>query len=196
MTKNELIDKINRELKISFTDSYESYQKEINNIIEKAKKYFYENHSDAVEIQYFIAKNTEFKKQEFKKDGIILLPDDVLSVYDVKEIKGDHLTDTSNKDLFDDEKLYTEFYSSMHNKDTFIFRISKFQYFDLLQSFFTEWIEYSYDRNTHSLKFLGKHHNNDVLIMTYIKIPEENLYENCYFLKHVINQCKNLLKIK
>ncbi len=196
MTKNELIDKINRELKISFTDSYESYQKEINNIIEKAKKYFYENHSDAVEIQYFIAKNTEFKKQEFKKDGIILLPDDVLSVYDVKEIKGDHLSDTSNKDLFDDEKLYTEFYSSMHNKDTFIFRISKFQYFDLLQSFFTEWIEYSYDRDTHSLKFLGKHHNNDVLIMTYIKIPEENLYENCYFLKHVINQCKNLLKIK
>ncbi len=196
MTKNELIDKINRELKISFTDSYESYKKEINNIIEKAKKYFYENHSDAVEIQYFIAKNTEFKKQEFKKDGIILLPDDVLSVYDVKEIKGDHLTDTSNKDLFDDEKLYTEFYSSMHNKDTFIFRISKFQYFDLLQSFFTEWIEYSYDRNTHSLKFLGKHHNNDVLIMTYIKIPEENLYENCYFLKHVINQCKNLLKTK
>lgn len=153
MTKNELIDKINRELKISFTDSYESYQKEIN-------------------------------------------PDDVLSVYDVKEIKGDHLSDTSNKDLFDDEKLYTEFYSSMHNKDTFIFRISKFQYFDLLQSFFTEWIEYSYDRDTHSLKFLGKHHNNDVLIMTYIKIPEENLYENCYFLKHVINQCKNLLKIK
>jgi len=196
MTKNELIDKINRELKISFTDSYESYQKEINNIIEKAKKYFYENHSDAVEIQYFIAKNTEFKKQEFKKDGIILLPDDVLSVYDVKEIKGDHLSDTSNKDLFDDEKLYTEFYSSMHNKDTFIFRISKFQYFDLLQSFFTEWIEYSYDRDTHSLKFLGKHPNNDVLIMTYIKIPEENLYENCYFLKHVINQCKNLLKIK
>ncbi len=196
MTKNELIDKINRELKISFTDSYESYQKEINNIIEKAKKYFYENHSDAVEIQYFIAKNTEFKKQEFKKDGIILLPDDVLSVYDVKEIKGDHLSDTSNKDLFDDEKLYTEFYSSMHNKDTFIFRISKFQYFDLLQSFFTERIEYSYDRDTHSLKFLGKHHNNDVLIMTYIKIPEENLYENCYFLKHVINQCKNLLKIK
>ncbi|HOF07601.1 MAG TPA: hypothetical protein PKY44_06175 [Bacteroidales bacterium] len=196
MTKNELIDKINRELKISFTDSYESYQKEINNIIEKAKKYFYENHSDAVEIQYFIAKNTEFKKQEFKKDGIILLPDDVLSVYDVKEIKGDHLSDTSNKDLFDDEKLYTEFYSSMHNKDTFIFRISKFQYFDLLQSFFTEWIEYSYDRDTHSLKFLGKHHNNDVLIMTYIKIPEENIYENCYFLKHVINQCKNLLKIK
>lgn len=196
MTKNELIDKINRELKISFTDSYESYQKEINNIIEKAKKYFYENHSDAVEIQYFIAKNAEFKKQEFKKDGIILLPDDVLSVYDVKEIKGDHLSDTSNKDLFDDEKLYTEFYSSMHNKDTFIFRISKFQYFDLLQSFFTEWIEYSYDRDTHSLKFLGKHHNNDVLIMTYIKIPEENLYENCYFLKHVINQCKNLLKIK
>jgi len=196
MTKNELIDKINRELKISFTDSYESYQKEINNIIEKAKKYFYENHSDAVEIQYFIAKNTEFKKQEFKKDGIILLPDDVLSVYDVKEIKGDHLSDTSNKDLFDDEKLYTEFYSSMHNKDTFIFRISKFQYFDLLQSFFTEWIEYSYDRDTHSLKFLLKHHNNDVLIMTYIKIPEENLYENCYFLKHVINQCKNLLKIK
>jgi len=196
MTKNELIDKINRELKISFTDSYESYQKEINNIIEKAKKYFYENHSDAVEIQYFIAKNTEFKKQEFKKDGIILLPDDVLSVYDVKEIKGDHLSDTSNKDLFDDEKLYTEFYSSMHNKDTFIFRISKFQYFDLLQSFFTEWIEYSYDKDTHSLKFLGKHHNNDVLIMTYIKIPEENLYENCYFLKHVINQCKNLLKIK
>jgi len=141
MTKNELIDKINRELKISFTDSYESYQKEINNINEKAKKYFYENHSDAVEIQYFIAKNTEFKKQEFKKDGIILLPDDVLSVYDVKEIKGDHLSDTSNKDLFDDEKLYTEFYSSMHNKDTFIFRISKFQYFDLSQSFFTEWIE-------------------------------------------------------
>jgi len=196
MTKNELIDKINRELKISFTDSYESYQKEINNIIEKAKKYFYENHSDAVEIQYFIAKNTEFKKQEFKKDGIILLPDDVLSVYDVKEIKGDHLSDTSNKDLFDDEKLYTEFYSSMHNKDTFIFRISKFQYFDLSQSFFTEWIEYSYDRYTHSLKILGKYPNNDVLIMTFIKIPEENLYENCYFLKHVINQCKNLLKIK
>jgi len=67
MTKNELIEKINKELNISFALPYKLHEEEIERIIDKAAQWFYENYKESVEVQYFIIKASEFQNQNLKE---------------------------------------------------------------------------------------------------------------------------------
>jgi len=190
MTKKELINKVNRELDISFALPYKLHEEEIERIIDKASQWFYENYKEAVEIQYFIIRSTEFQKPEFKKTRTIRLPEDVVSVYEVKEIKGGSLIGSIDKDFSDDKLIAAELYLTPFTGDALVFRTAQFQYWDLTRAFIAEWIRYSHNRLTHSVKILGRDPHNDVLLTTYIKIPEENLYEDYYFFEYVVNKSK------
>jgi hypothetical protein len=99
MTKQELIETVQRELDSSFALPSQLQPSEIERLIDQCSIWFYENYREAVETQYYIMRSSEFKTPEWFKTRTITMPECVVSVFEVKEITGAGLIGTIDKDL-------------------------------------------------------------------------------------------------
>lgn len=190
MTKAELVDAVLRELDTSFALPTQMQPTEVERIIDQTALWFYENYRESVEMQYFIISADQFKLPEFKATRTIQMPKCVVSVFEVKEITGAGLIGTIDRDFADNKLIAAEIYLSPFNGDGLVFRTAQYQFFDLTRAFFLEWIRYNFNRRTLKLKILGRDPTRDVFIQTYIKIPEENLYDDYYFYRYVTAKSK------
>jgi hypothetical protein len=190
MTKGELIDMVQRELDVSFALPSQLQPTEIERIIDQASIWFYENYREAVETQYYIMRSSEFKTPEWFKTRTIMMPECVVSVFEVKEITGAGLIGTIDKDFADNKLIASEIYLSPFTGDSLVFRTAQYQFFDLTRAFFLEWIRYDYNRRTKKCKILGRDPSRDVFFNTYVKIPDDMLYEDYYFMRFVTAKSK------
>lgn len=190
MTKAELVDLVQRELDVSFALPSQLQPSEIERIIDQCATWFYENYRESVETQYYIMKVDEFRKPEWKKTRTITMPDCVVSVFEVKEITGAGLLGNIDKDFADNKLIASEIYLSPFTGDSLVFRTAQYQFFDLTRAFFLEWIRYDYNRRTKKLKILGRDPSKDVFLNTYVKIPDDKLYEDYYFMRYVTAKSK------
>lgn len=193
MTKQELIDYIKDKLRVSSALPYSVPDREIENIISDSEKWFYDNYYGAVENKYYVIKKEDFQKIEFRSSRTILLPDCVVSVYEVREISGGGRLFTVDKDFADNRLIAAELYLSPFQSDGIVLRAAQYSYWDLSQSFFLDRIRYDFNKNTKKLVILGRNPSKDVLIQCFIKIPEENLYDDIYFLRYVSAMAKKSL---
>lgn len=190
MTKGELVDMVQRELDVSFALPSQLQPTEIERIIDQASIWFYENYREAVETQYYIMRVSEFKKPEWYRTRTVMMPDCVVSVFEVKEITGAGLIGTVDKDFSDNKLIASEIYLSPFTGDSLVFRTAQYQFFDLTRAFFLEWIRYDYNRRTKKCKILGRDPSRDVFFNTYVKIPDDMLYEDYYFMRFVTAKSK------
>jgi hypothetical protein len=190
MTKAELVDLVQRELDVSFALPSQLQPSEIERIIDQCSTWFYENYRESVETQYYIMRVDEFRKPEWKKTRTITMPDCVVSVFEVKEITGAGLLGNIDKDFADNKLIASEIYLSPFTGDSLVFRTAQYQFFDLTRAFFLEWIRYDYNRRTKKLKILGRDPSKDVFLNTYVKIPDDKLYEDYYFMRYVTAKAK------
>ena len=190
MTKAELVDMVQRELDVSFALPSQLQPTEIERIIDQTSIWFYENYREAVEMQYYIMKVSEFKKPEWFRSRTVTMPDCVVSVFEVKEITGAGLLGNIDKDFADNKLIASEIYLSPFTGDSLVFRTAQYQFVDLTRAFFLEWIRYDYNRRTKKCKILGRDPARDVFFNTYVKIPEDKLYEDYYFMRYVTAKSK------
>lgn len=190
MTKQELVDMVARELDVSFALPSQLQPTEIERIIDQSAIWFYENYREAVETQYYIMRKEEFKRPEFFKNRTVMMPDCVVSVFECKEITGAGLIGSIDRDFADNKLIASEIYLSPFTGDSLVFRTAQYQFFDLTRAFFLEWIRYDYNRRTNKLKILGRDPNKDVFFNTYVKIPDDKLYEDYYFIRYVTAKSK------
>lgn len=190
MTKAELVDMVQRELDVSFALPSQLQPTEIERIIDQTSLWFYENYREAVEMQYYIMRKEEFKKPEWFRSRTVTMPDCVISVFEVKEITGAGLLGNIDKDFGDNKLIASEIYLSPFTGDSLVFRTAQYQFFDLTRAFFLEWIRYDYNRRTKKCKILGRDPAKDVFFNTYVKIPEDKLYEDYYFMRYVTAKSK------
>jgi hypothetical protein len=190
MTKAELVDMVQRELDVSFALPSQLQPTEIERIIDQASIWFYENYREAVETQYYIMKASEFKKPEWYRSRTVTMPDCVVSVFECKEITGAGLLGNIDKDFADNKLIASEIYLSPFTGDSLVFRTAQYQFFDLTRAFFLEWIRYDYNRRTKKCKILGRDPSRDVFFNTYVKIPDDKLYEDYYFMRYVTAKSK------
>lgn len=190
MTKQELVDQVSRELDVSFALPSQLQPSEIERIIDQVSIFFYENYREAVETQYFIMKASEFNSPEFKANRTIQMPPCVVSVYEVKEVTGAGLIGNIDRDFADNKLVASEIYLSPFTGDGLVFRTAQYQFFDLTRAFFLEWIRYDFNRRTRKLKILGRDPTKDVFFNTYVRIPEDKLYEDYYFFRYVTAKSK------
>jgi hypothetical protein len=190
MTKAELVDMVQRELDVSFALPSQLQPTEIERIIDQASIWFYENYREAVETQYYIMKASEFKKPEWYRSRTVTMPDCVVSVFECKEITGAGLIGNIDKDFADNKLIASEIYLSPFTGDSLVFRTAQYQFFDLTRAFFLEWIRYDYNRRTKKCKILGRDPSRDVFFNTYVKIPDDKLYEDYYFMRYVTAKSK------
>lgn len=190
MTKQELIDEVQKELDSSFALPTQLQPTEIERIINQSMIWFYENYREAVEMQYYIMKASEFSKPEFRMHRTIYMPECVVSVFECKEITGVGLIGNVDRDFADNKLIASEIYLSPFSGDSLVFRTAQYQFFDLTRAFFLEWIRYDFNRKTKKLKILGRDPVKDVFFNTYIKIPEDKLFEDYYFIRYVTAKSK------
>lgn len=190
MTKQELVEIVQREIDTSFALPSQLQPAEIERIIDQVSIWFYENYREAVETQMFIMRASEFARPEFKQTRTVFMPECVVSVYEVKEITGAGLIGTIDRDFADNKLIASEIYLSPFTGDSLVFRTAQYQFFDLTRAFFLEWIRYDFNRRTRKLKILGRDPVKDVIFMTYVRIPEDKLYEDYYFMRYVTAKSK------
>ena len=191
MTRAELVDVVQRELDSSSALPSQLQPTEIERIIDQSALWFYENYREAVETQYFIMKASEFLKPEFHKSGrVVMMPECVVSVFECKEITGAGLLGTVDRDFADNKLIASEIYLSPFTGDSLVFRTAQYQFFDLTRAFFLEWIRYDFNRRTRKVKILGRDPHRDVFFNTYVKIPDDKLYEDYYFTRYVTAKSK------
>lgn len=190
MTKDELVQQVSRELDVSFALPSQLQPSEIERIIDQTSLYFYENYREAVEMQYFIMRADEFRKTEFKQTRTVIMPKCVVSVFEVKEITGAGLIGNIDRDFADNKLIASEIYLSPFTGDSLVFRTAQYQFFDLTRAFFLEWIRYDFNRRTNKVKILGRDPVRDVFFNTYVRIPEDKLYDDYYFYRYVTAKAK------
>lgn len=184
MTRSEFVLQIKDEIRGTCALPYSIPDKEINRIIDQAKKWFYRNYKEAVESHYYVVPKEEFEKAEFKKDRSVQMPDCVVSVYEVKEISGGGRLFTVDADFSDNRLIAAELYLSPFQSDDLVMRTAQYAYWDLAQAFFLELIAYDFNRNTKKLKIKGRNPKKNVFIQTYVEIPEEDLFEDWFFIRY------------
>ena len=190
MTKNDLVQQVNRELDSSFALPIQIQPEEIERLIDQEKVWFYENYRDAVETQYYIIKLDQFASQDFRANRTILMPDCVVSVFEVKEITGAGLLGTVDRDFADNKLIASEIYLSPFLGDGLVYRIAQYQFYDLTKAFFMDLIRFDYNRRTKKLKIMGRDPKRDVFIQTYVGIPDDKLYDDYYFFRMICSKAK------
>ena len=190
MTRGELIEMVTGEITASGSLPYSIPEREANRIVDQALNWFHANYGPAVETQYYVIEKKWFSDPEFRKTRSILLPECVVSVFEVKEMNGGGRLGTVDKDFSDNRLLAAELFLSPFQSDDLVLRTAQYSYWDLTQAFILERISFDYNRNTHRLKILGRDPKKNVFIQTYAKIEENKLYEDWFFQRYVTAMSK------
>jgi hypothetical protein len=190
MTESTFIQEVQNELSGSGSLPIVLEEKEIKRIILQSSRWFFENYSAAAEPQHYVIEKKDFNNPQFKKTRTLLLPECIVSVYNVKEINGVGRLGNIDRDFAEDRLIASEIFLSSFHGDDLVMRTAQYQYFDLAKAFFLEQIAYNYNRNTHKLRILGRDPKFDVYIEGYSKIAIDKLYDDYYFLRFIIGKSK------
>ena len=190
MTRVELIELVTAEITGSGSLPYSIPEREADRIITQALNWFYANYGPAVETQYYVIEKAWFTSSEFKKGRSILLPDCVISVFEVKEVTGGGRLGTVDRDFSDNRLIASELFLSPFQSDDLVLRTAQYSYWDLTQAFILERISFDFNRNTKRLKILGRDPKRNVFIQTYAKIEENKLYDDWFFQRWVTANAK------
>jgi len=181
---------VQREMDVSSALPSQLQPSEIERIIDQCSIWFYENYREAVETQYWIMKAEEFQTPEWFATRTISMPKCVVSVFEVKECTGAGLIGNIDRDFADNKLIASEIYLSPFTGDSLVFRTAQYQFYDLTRAFFLEWIRYDFNRRTGKLKILGRDPHKDVFINSYVRIGDEFLYDDYYFIRYVTAKAK------
>lgn len=193
MTRGEFLLQVKDEIRGSCALPYSVPDKEINRIIDQAKKWFYRNYGEAVESQFYVVQQQEFLKPEFKAQRAIMLPKCVVNVNEVKEISGGGRLGIKGSDFADSRLVASELYLSSSVGDDLVLRTAQMAFWDLANAFFLDTLAFDFNTNTKKVRIKGRDPKKNVFIRAYVEIPEEALFEDWFFIRYVTAQVKMAL---
>jgi hypothetical protein len=185
MVKDQLIELVQDEITASGAISTSIGIKEIDRIINDAARWFYQNYQYAVETVYYILPKATFDSVWKSNRRQIVLPDCVVSVLDVKEMKSANFFGMVDRDITENRLIAAELYLAPFGSDDLVYRTAQYAYYDLTRAYFLERIQFSFNQNTHHLTLLGRNPIYDVSCRVMTKIPEQSLYDDPLFIDYV-----------
>lgn len=185
MVKDQLIELVQDEITASGAISTSIGIKEIDRIINDAARWFYQNYQYAVETVYYILPKSTFDSVWKSNRRQLVLPDCVVSVLDVKEMKSANFFGMVDRDITENRLIAAELYLAPFGSDDLVYRTAQYAYYDLTRAYFLERIQYEYNQNTHHLTLLGRNPIYDVSCRVMTKIPEQSLYDDPLFIDYV-----------
>lgn len=212
MTELELIREIEDALSYSCSLPYNLNQTEIQRIIKRARDYFYDNYQYSVEKRIIVLGRAIFASPNFTATRQIKLPDNIVSVFDVRETNGIGISGNPDRDFGDSKLLGSELLLSPFVGDNLVYRTVMYSYFDLARAYLLETFAYNFNKNTKKLTILGRDPNRvntagvagagvngdypggvDVAISCFVKIVEDDLYADELFVRYCIGKSKEAL---
>lgn len=192
MTKQALIEDVQRELTWAGALPYTMPVAEIDREIDIAAKYFYDNWRYSTEPRYLMIPRDIFLADLFTKNNRqIVLPDCVQFVHDmVKANSGGSLFGTIDPDFGDQKFIGSEIFLTPFIGESLMYRTIMLSFLDLTKAFSLDTIAYDYNNRTHKLTVLGATPKLDAVLKCAVKIPTENLYDDEMFQRYVRAKAK------
>lgn len=180
-------------------------RKEVQNIVKRAKKWFYKNYEYSVQEAFVVLPIELFETEQFIKNRSIQLPgvdpqiggNEVFSVYGVSETNSrwggtSDMTFTQG-DFAVERILMNSLYSGTHtaagaeNLQAYVINES---FYDLARQIITNPLSFNYNQLTHTLRFTGDVPKRDVILEVYRTIPECALFEDEIFFRYCAAKIK------
>lgn len=205
MTEEELIQEITDSLNFSCALPYNLNVEEIKRIIKRARAWFLDNYQYAVEERVFILANEIFQHQEFKRTRQIMLPDSIVTVFDVREVGGAGISGNPDRDFSDSKLLGSELMLSPFVGDNLVYRTVMYSYFDLAKAYLLNSFAFKWNKNSKKLTILGRDPGRsgkgqlaqgfgtggtDVSIRCFVALNDDDLFADELFVRYCIAKCK------
>jgi len=189
-------------------------QKEIINIIKRAKKWFYKKYEYSVKENLYHIPNSVFSTEHFKKHRALTLPGPsldggggVFSVYGLYDISSGWNGSGGGMDVrFQDGSDFSMermLFRGMYEGSGMAEAAEELQYYvlnasmaDLSRQILENPISYHYSSLTGELKFMGDTPKGDVILEIYETIPDCALYSDEIFFRYVSAKIKQSIGAK
>lgn len=180
-------------------------KKEVQNIVKRAKKWFYKNYEYSVTESFVVLPVALFESEYFKSNRTITLPgmnastggDEIYSVYGVFETNsrwgGTSDINFTQGDFAVERILMNNLYGGTNtaagaqNLQAYVINES---FYDLARQIITNPLSYQYSQLTHELKFTGDTPKKDVILEVYKTIPECALFSDEAFFRYCAAKIK------
>ncbi len=190
MTRMELIQEVIDELSASCALANKLPTSEIERLIKRGERWFFDNYEESLELRYLVLRRSVFTTPTFRKERYIQLPDEVESVFEVREVDGSSLLGSIDKDFSDNKLIGSEVFLSSSLGDNLVTLAARMQFFDLARGFMLERVAFDWNHLTRKLFIAGRNPMNDVFLQSYIRVPLDRLYEDQFFIRWVVAKCK------
>ena len=189
-------------------------QREIMNIVKRAKKWFYKNYEDAVRENYYHIPSSVFSSTYFKNHRSLNLPNAssdgsgaVFSVFGVHDLgsgfngtgQGLDVRFQGGGDFALEKMLFRGMYDGSGPAEA----AEELQYYvlnasmaDLSRQILENPISFQYSRLTGELKILGDTPKQDVILQVYETLPDCAIYEDEIFFRYCSAKIKQSLGAK
>lgn len=180
-------------------------KKEVYNIVQRAKKWFYKNYEYSVKESFYILPVALFKTEYFKRTRSFTLPKEdpttgggeVYSVYGVQQIgsrfgAGTSMTFTTG-DFAMERMLYGGLYGgtgTVAGAENLQYYVINESYFDLTRQILNNPLSFNYNQLTHEIRFTGELPLKDVVLEVYETIPECALFADEAFFRYCAAKIK------
>jgi hypothetical protein len=180
-------------------------KKEVQNIVKRAKKWFYKNYEYSVKESFVVLPVSLFDSDHFKATRSIKLPgpnattggNEIFSVYGVFETGsrwgGSSDIDFTQGDFSTERMMMQGMYggsstaAGAENLQSFVINES---FYDLARQIIENPISFNYSQLTHELKFTGGTPQRDVILEVYETIPECALFGDEAFFRYCAAKIK------
>jgi hypothetical protein len=180
-------------------------KKEVQNIVKRAKKWFYKNYEYSVREGFMVLPYALFESEHFKKTRSFLLPgmdvttggNEVYSVYGLFEVGSNWGGTTDINFIQGDFAIERMLMGGMYggsntgaaaeNLQAYVINES---FFDLARQIIQNPISFHYNQLTHELRIMGETPRRDVILEIYETIPECALFQDEAFFRYCAAKIK------
>jgi hypothetical protein len=193
VTNDEFIANVQQELSVACALPFTVPIPEINRIIKYSADWFYKKYEDAVEERYYFISTEWFKRDQFKLERTVTMPDCVFSVWQLKKLKEDFARSMSFDGTadFGIERLFlSDSVSLGQGTENLMYYTLNMYWMDVASHIINHTISFNYNRNSHRLFIGGQTPDRDCVAICYAKIPLEHLMNDEIFYRYVVAKCK------
>lgn len=190
MNLTELIASVNSELSISCAIPIKLPEDRIKILIKDAKDWAYDNYQYAVEEKLIVVPSVLFTTTEFKATRAIKLPNEVISIYDFREMTGAGIIGPNQGDFSQNRMMAADIYLNPFGSDNLMYRTIMFSMYDLARTYMLETIAFAYNKNSKKLVVKGRTPPRNAAIHAYVKLADEDLFDDELFRRYVKAKAK------
>jgi hypothetical protein len=178
---------------------------EVQNIVQRAKKWFYKNYEYSVRESFIGIPVEMFKTEYFRRTRSLTLPKEdpttgggeIFSVYGVFQTGSRYGSGTSvtftTGDFAIERMLYGGLYGgsgTVGGAENLQYYVINESYFDFVRQIVDNPLSYHYSQLTHEIRFTGELPKKDVILEVYETIPQCALFEDEIFFRYCAAKIK------